>query len=182
MTKTASKMSVDSTTLNFGDIPKDCIDFSVFDNEEFDATFCKIFRANPDKKQCNTCYLNYAKLVYAIAHKYRINRDNILDVTLEAMQWNIKESYRTIKDSFRNCTRFETEGHANINEAVQCSQCVTFTLKCLPDVLRFMYQATFHPPLEFCLIGSIFHYHVFKMLYECKFNCLPPQLTLIDGY
>lgn len=170
----------DSTTLNFGDIPTDCIDFSVFQDNDFEKLFRKIYLNDPEGKLCIVCYPNYSMMLYATAYTHRPNKENILDPTLEHIKWLIPESFKSFKTAFRDCTFNKTDCHNNLDEAVQCRKCIKITLKCIPEVLRMMYTQPFQPPLDFCVTGTYFHHYVMKMLYDCKMGCLPVQRTLHD--
>ncbi len=171
----------DSTTIDFGEIPTECIDFSVLQDENIEKQFRKLYCDDPENPNCKKCYPIFSIVLYCMAHTLRPNKENILDFSLNQMKWLIGEAWRSYLTSFQNCAANKMDGHATLEEALKCPKCIKIHLKCLPEVLKMMYMSQdFKAPLEFCLTGAHFHYHIMKMLYECKMGCLPRQRTLED--
>ncbi len=171
------KISCDSTTCNFGYIPSNVISFEIFTNLEFDAKFCKIFSLNLLNPTCYVCYINFAKLLYALLKMY--DDDQEVDIHYCYTHVFIMHGFRNFMNTLKVCRNLGNEMHANYKDLLCCESCVSNSLLQLEIVARSFFGYTWRPPVSFG-VASVFLHRVFtELLFQCKCGCIPDQLEML---
>src|SRR5258705_181961 len=92
----------DSTTCNFGSIPATLVSFDMFVNVEFDDEFCKIFSKNPINPECSPCFVNFAKLLYALLKAFDLISQEV-DIRYNYTRVFIEHCYQNFIKSLKQC-------------------------------------------------------------------------------